>query len=135
MSADLPAGAAGDLRRMVEACRRTLLSSDHELVKVAAAVLCADGRVFSALQVRSRNCNHCSVCAEAIAIGMAVTAGYRDLVACVALVRSGAGTVVYSPCGSCRELLRDHGVAHVVVAESPTAQLATATLSELLPWP
>jgi cytidine deaminase len=135
MSADLASGMAVGLLRMVDACRQTLLASDYELVKVATAVLCADGRIFTALQVRSRSCNHCSVCAEAIAIGMALTAGHHDLVACVALVRTGDGTPVYSPCGSCRELLRDHGVTRVVAAESPAAQPITATLPELLPWP
>jgi cytidine deaminase len=49
--------------------------------------------------------------------------------------RTDDGKAVYSPCGSCRELLCDHGVARVVVAESPTAELTTATLPELLPWP
>jgi cytidine deaminase len=45
---------------------------------------------------------------------MAVGAGAADLDTCVAFHRL-TGTVL-SPCGSCREIIRDHGFRHVVVA-------------------
>ena len=122
------------LRGLVEECRTTLLGITNPLVKVVAAVLDAHGRTYTAVQVRSANCNHCSVCAEAIAIGMALTAGSHDLVACVAVARERQTTAVWSPCGSCRELLRDHDIGHVIVAEGP--DLITAVpATDLLPWP
>jgi cytidine deaminase len=122
------------LRSLIDACRETLLACANDLVKVAAGVLDGEGRVFTAVQVRSRNCTHCSVCAEAIAIGMALTAGSKTLAACVSLVRSGDTTNVWSPCGSCRELLHDHEVGYVVVSDKD-GHLLTVPAADLLPWP
>jgi cytidine deaminase len=123
-----------ELRKLVDACRVTLLGCTNDLVQVAAGVLNSDGRVFTAVQARSRNCNHCSVCAEAVAIGMALTAGSDDLAACVSVVRRGDSSTVWSPCGSCRELLRDHEIGHVVVSDDH-GRLITVTANDLLPWP
>ncbi len=122
------------MRQLVNASRSTLLSSTNELVKVAAGVLDTAGQLFTAVQVRSRNCNHCSVCAEAIAMGMALTAGSAAIIACAAVVRFGQDARVWSPCGSCREILRDHEVGWVVVAEEQD-QLVAVPAAELLPWP
>jgi cytidine deaminase len=123
-----------NLHKLLDACRATLLGCTNELVRVAAGVLDNDGRIFTAVQARSRNCNHCSVCAEAIAIGMALTAGSNNLAACASVVRSGDTTKVWSPCGSCRELLRDHEIGHVVVRDDHDRLTTVATI-DLLPWP
>lgn len=123
-----------DLHKLVDACRTTLLSCTNELVRVAAGVLDSNGQIFTAVQARSRNCNHCSVCAEAIAIGMALTAGSNDLAVCTSVVRSGDTAKVLSPCGSCRELLRDHEVGHVLVSDDH-GRLTTISTIDLLPWP
>ncbi|MFI2204722.1 hypothetical protein ACH47Z_28820 [Streptomyces sp. NPDC020192] len=124
-----------ELLGLVDSCESLLQCTDPERAIVAAAVLADDGRVFTALHVRSHNCSHCSVCAEAVAIGMAVTAGAVSLVAAVSVVRGNGTFRVWSPCGGCRELLRDHGVVQVIVARTPDGGLATATPNELLPWP
>lgn len=126
--------APADLRALVEACRATLTSCRNDLVKVAAGVIDSNQRIFTAVQVRSRNCNHCSVCAEAIAVGVALGSCSTDLAACVSLVRRGDAITVWSPCGSCRELLRDHNVGHVIVAEEHD-ELITVPTADLLPWP
>jgi cytidine deaminase len=123
-----------ELRTLVDACRATLLGCTNDLVQVAAGVLDRDGQIFTAVQVRSRNCSHCSVCAEAVAIGMALTAGSNDLAACASIVRRGDSVQVWSPCGSCRELLRDHEIGHVVIADDH-GRLTTVATSDLLPWP
>jgi cytidine deaminase len=65
---------------------------------------------------------------------MALTAGSCDLAACVSVVRAGRSTKVWSPCGSCRELLNDHKVGHVIVAED-LSLLVTVPVADLLPWP
>jgi len=126
--------AEADLRKLVDACRTTLLGCTNELVQVAAGVLDSKGGIFTAVQARSRNCNHCSVCAEAIAIGTALTAGSDDLAACASVVRSGGTAKLWSPCGTCRELLRDHEIGHVVVSDN-YGHLLTVTSIDLLPWP
>lgn len=126
--------AEADLRRLVNACRDTLFRSANEMVRVVAGVLDDHGHIFTAVQVRSRNCNHCSVCAEPVAVGAALTAGSATLVACAAIVRCGDTARVWSPCGSCRELLRDHAVGYVVVDDEHDVLVAVPTV-DLLPWP
>jgi cytidine deaminase len=125
----------GDIKKLVTACYQTLIRNEHPSVKVAAAVQAADGSIHTGVQVRSHNCGHCATCAEVVAIGAALTAGIVDVVACVAVARTDHRTDIWSPCGTCREILRDLHVAVVVVAETPAGEYVTATPDELLPWP
>lgn len=134
MSAD-PLLVSTELARLLEACRTTLRGCTHPSVKVAAAVSDSEGALHTGVQVRSTNCGHCATCAEPVAIGAALAAGAATLVACVAMVRDRTGPRVWSPCGTCREMLRDFGVRTVVVAQTPDGQPITATPDELLPWP
>lgn len=121
-----------DLSELVNACRTALPANRYPVVKVAAAVSTADGRIYAGLQVRSTTCGHCSVCAEPVAIGAALAAGASAFDACVALCLGDVPEVL-SPCGACREILRDHGFARVIVAHAD-AGFVTATPDELLPW-
>lgn len=134
MTAD-PLPTPTELTRLLETCRAILAACTHPSIKVAAAVSDGDGTVHSGVQVRSTNCGHCAICAEPIAIGAALAAGATTLVACVAMVRDHIGIRVWSPCGTCREILRDFGVRAVVVAQSPDGRPIIATPDELLPWP
>lgn len=130
---DLGANEDDSLVELLKSCWSTLDSCRLPSVRVAAAVKTADGEVFSAVQVRSTTCSHCSICAEPVALGMALTAGAEDVDACIALRRLHEGFEILSPCGSCRELLRDAGVRRVVVASGPTG-LIVLSPDELLPW-
>ncbi|XVS65996.1 hypothetical protein ACQPYE_08060 [Actinosynnema sp. CA-299493] len=118
---------------LLKSCWATLDACRFVSVRVAAAVRAFDGEVFSAVQVRSTTCSHCSVCAEPVVLGMALTAGVERIDACVAIRRLHEGFEILSPCGSCRELLRDTGVLRVVVASRPTG-LVVLSPDELLPW-
>lgn len=124
-----------ELGRLLETCRSALLSCTHPSVTVAAAVSDTDGTIHRGVQVRSTNCGHCATCAEPVAIGAALVAGATGLVACVAMARSPTGLRVWSPCGTCRELLRDFGVLAVVIAQTPNGRPITATPDDLLPFP
>lgn len=134
MSTDPPRVCA-ELTRLLEACRTTLLASAHPTVTVAAAVSDSTGGIHRGVQVRSTNCGHCGTCAEPVALGAALAAGATSLAACVAMVRDPTGSRVWSPCGTCRELLRDFRVRTVVIGQTPDGHPITATPDELLPWP
>lgn len=123
---------AVDLGALVDACRTALLNSRHERVRVAAAISTRSGSIHTGLQVRSVTCGHCSTCAEPVAIGAALGAGDADFDACVAL-RLNTVPEILSPCGTCREILRDHGFRRIVVAATDSG-LTTATPDDLLPW-
>ena len=71
------------------------------------------------------------LCAEAVALGHLVLAGGRRIMA-VAVVGEGAGLV--TPCGGCRQKLREFASDAVpIVVGDMTRQRARFTLGELLP--
>lgn len=84
-----------------DAIGRHYLLDRHE---VGAAVRTRDGRVYAAVNLDTR-LRRASVCAEAVAMGMAVAGGDSEIEAVVAV--NAAGKVV-APCGICREMLSDY---------------------------
>jgi cytidine deaminase len=94
---------------------------------VGAALLAADGRIFSGCNVENISYG-LTMCAERVAIGAALAAGARDFVA-MAVVADTA--VPISPCGACRQVMAEFGVPRVLLANR--TEWLEFTLSELLP--
>jgi cytidine deaminase len=67
--------------------------------------------MFSAVHLEA-TVGRIAVCAEAIAIGMAATAGDTEIEMIVAVNRVGQ---VVSPCGMCRELIADYAPDAMVI--------------------
>lgn len=95
--------------------------------QVGAALLAADGRVFTGCNVENLSYGLTN-CAERVAVGAAVAAGAREFVA-VAVVADTA--VPISPCGACRQVLAEFGVGRVLLANR--TERVEFTLEELLP--
>jgi len=96
---------------------------------VAAGIVTAAGRTVTGLNLESA-LGRSSVCAEAVAVGMAAVEDARlEVVFSVAVNRRG---LVIPPCGLCRELLTDFG-PRARVAVPGGADYAVMTLAELLP--
>ena len=95
--------------------------------RVGAAVLAADGRVFVGCNVENLSYG-LSICAERVAIGSAVAAGTRDLLAIAVVAET---TVPISPCGACRQVMTEFGLARVLLANR--TQRMEFSLEELLP--
>jgi cytidine deaminase len=71
--------------------------------KVGAALLCADGKVFTGCNIE--NASYCLTnCAERTAVFAAIADGRRDFVA-MAVVADG-DSMPY-PCGACRQVLSE----------------------------
>lgn len=70
---------------------------------VGAAVLTADGTVFSGCNVENAS-NPIGTCAEPIAIGTAVSAGHRHI---QAIAVSAPKVPVVTPCGGCRQVINE----------------------------
>ena len=70
---------------------------------VGAAVLTADGTVFQGCNVENASFP-LTVCAERVAVGTAVAAGHREIVA-VAVTAPKVASV--TPCGACRQVLNE----------------------------
>jgi cytidine deaminase len=97
--------------------------------QVGAAVLTASGEVFAGCNVENASYG-LTICAERVAVGSAVAAGHKEIIA-VAVATSGG----HSPCGACRQVLSEFGPAMEVIlidADDPT-QTRTTTLAALLP--
>lgn len=104
------------------------LRSKPEFHEVGAALRTRSGKIFSAVNVKA-NVGRVSVCAEAIAIGMAASAGDTDIERIVAVDYNGK---VISPCGMCREMISDYAPeAHVIVPGDDG--LEVLKVAELLP--
>jgi cytidine deaminase len=98
--------------------------------RVGAAVLTADGRVFTGANVENA-AYPVTICAERVAVPSAVAAGARDLVA-LAVVGDGPGPC--TPCGTCRQVLFEFAPDLLVVAAGSDGAVARYRLgAELLP--
>ncbi|HEY7582492.1 MAG TPA: cytidine deaminase [Acidimicrobiia bacterium] len=99
--------------------------------RVGAAVLGADGRIFTGANIENA-AYPASNCAEATAVGTAVSAGVRQVEKiAVACIDARSLEAAY-PCGRCRQILSEFGTQKVLVttAEPDTRE---HSLSELLP--
>src|SRR5512139_3905073 len=118
-----------EVEALIEAARAILASRYRPgWHYVGAALSTRSGQVFSAVNLGA-TVGRASVCAEAIALGMAAAAGDTSVDLIVAVNERGA---VVSPCGLCRENLSDFApTARVVVPEGEG--LAVVTIAALLP--
>jgi cytidine deaminase len=97
--------------------------------RVGAALRTADDRVFTGCNVENAAYSP-SLCAERLAVAKAVEAGARELSA-VAVATASAPPA--SPCGVCRQVLREFATDLVVLCVNPAGDLREFTLAELLP--
>jgi len=95
--------------------------------QVGAALLAADGRVFTGCNVENLSFG-LTICAERVAIATAVAAGVQSFDRIV-VVADTAEPV--SPCGACRQVMAEFGVPEVILANRRSQQ--QFTLDELLP--
>lgn len=97
--------------------------------RVGAALLTADGRIFTGVNVENASYGLTS-CAESGAVSSAVGAGIRDFVA-IAVTGPDNG-VPCTPCGSCRQILHEFAPNLLVITEAASGAVTTP-LRELLP--
>ncbi len=115
--------------QLIEAARSIIaLRSKPEAHEVGAALRTRSGKIFSAVNVKA-NVGRVSICAEAVAIGMAAAAGDTDIEMIVAVDLKGR---VVSPCGMCREMISDYAPqAEVVVSGDDGMEIFQ--IADLLP--
>jgi cytidine deaminase len=97
--------------------------------RVGAVAVTADGSRFRGVNVENAAYGS-TQCAEATAIGAALTAGHTavDKIAVVGLDAAGE----CYPCGNCRQLMREIGVSTVIV-RTADGRARRHALEELLP--
>ena len=97
---------------------------------VGAALLCADGTVFTGCNVENAAFGS-TICAERTALLKAVSEGHREDWAAIAI--AGRGEDYCWPCGACRQMLYEFAPSLRVLAARGDGAFQTASLAELLP--
>ena len=94
---------------------------------VGAALETATGEIFAGCNVENSSYGM-TICAERVAVGAAIVAGYRDFARVVVAAESKA-----SPCGACRQVLAEFGNVEVIMVDPDGAITHTEELDRLLP--
>ena len=97
---------------------------------VGAALLCADGSVFTGCNVENAAYGS-TICAERTALLKAVSEGHRDDWQAMAIV--GRGADYCWPCGACRQMLYEFAPDLKLLVARGDGDFVTTTLGELLP--
>ena len=121
-----------DLEALLEAARaaRGYAYAPYSKFSVGAALMDEQGRIHAGCNVENAAYPQ-GLCAEAVALGHLVLAGGQRIIA-VAVV--GQGTELVTPCGGCRQKIREFASDEVpVLVGDMVSQRARFTLGELLP--
>ncbi len=94
---------------------------------VGAALLAADGRIYTACNVENASYG-LTLCAERNAVACAVSDGQRDF-AIIAVVSEGGVT----PCGACRQVLAEFSPNMRVVVADANGSWKEYSVRQLLP--
>ena len=98
--------------------------------KVGAALLTEDKKIVVGCNVENAAYPQ-SQCAEASAIGNLVSQGFSNIIEVVVI---GSGDILSSPCGGCRQRLREFASLDTPIHMcNINGHLKTLTLAELLP--
>ncbi|KRR28672.1 cytidine deaminase [Bradyrhizobium retamae] len=105
--------------------------------EVGAAMRTRDGRIVTGVNIDAY-IGRIAVCAEAIAIGRAITeTGDRGIETIVAVRHpkpdEPGDIAVVSPCGICRELIHDYDAKARVIVPDNGREPKVVTIGELLP--
>jgi cytidine deaminase len=95
--------------------------------KVGAALLGKSGKIYTGCNVENAVYPLC-ICAERTAVVKAVSEGEDKFVAIAVASKNGG-----SPCGACRQVLREFGEETVVLISDDKGNCRETKLGELLP--
>ena len=97
--------------------------------QVGAALRTPDGTVFTGCNVENAS-YPVSVCAEGGAVGAMIAAGYREIAEAVVV----GDAALCTPCGMCRQRLKEFGTADLVVHVADLNGIKRSfSMDELLP--
>ena len=97
--------------------------------QVGAAVLCADGKIFTGCNIENASFG-LTVCAERVAIFKAISEGSTKFEA-IAVI--GDTDKPCSPCGACRQVILEFGEDIILVMANLKGDIKINKIKELLP--
>ena|SRR5438034_7262643 len=119
-----------DLIEQATASREQAIAS-HSGFKVGAAILSADGRIFTGCNIENASLG-LTVCAERVALWKALSEGARQFKRIAVVTDASAPT---PPCGACRQLLWEYCGDIPVLLHSLKGIDRMFQVAELLPQP
>ena len=106
---------------------RELAYAPYSQYLVGAALLGKSGRIYTGCNVENAVYS-VTICAERTAVFKAVSDGEKEFVAIAVATENGG-----SPCGSCRQVLREFGKDITVLIADAVGNVRETTVGELLP--
>ena len=97
---------------------------------VGAALLCADGTVFTGCNVENAAFGS-TICAERTALLKAISEGHREDWTAIAI--AGRGEDYCWPCGACRQFLAEFSQTMEVLCAKAGGRYVSYRLNQLLP--
>ena len=125
-------------QELIDAATRAITSRyRNDWQEVGAALRTRDGRVVVGVNLDAY-VGRGAVCAEAVAIGTALTEKGDQGIETIVAVRhpkpGEAGEIaVVSPCGACRELIHDYDAKARVIVPNGSDGPTVTTIADLLP--
>lgn len=98
---------------------------------MGAAVLCADGTIYTGCNVENAAFT-VGICAERTAYCKAISEGKMEFkaVAVIAFQKN----FITTPCGACRQFISEFGDVQVYMAKPQLDEIITTSSKELLPY-
>ena len=125
-------------KALIAAARKAIKARyRNEWQEVGAALRTRDGRIITGVNIDAY-LGRMAVCAEAVAIGRAITEAGDQGIETIVAVRhpkpddKDQTIAVVSPCGSCREIIHDYDAKARVIVPNGTDE-TVASITELLP--
>ena len=121
-----------NFQRLFNACKevREQAHVPYSNFKVGAAFLTEDNNIITGCNVENAAYPQ-SQCAEASAIGNLISQGYKSIKEIVVI---GSGNLLCSPCGGCRQRIREFASLNVKIHMcNESGHMKTSTLETLLP--
>jgi cytidine deaminase len=124
--------------QLIKAAKDTILKYyKYGKHHIGAALRIKTGKIYTAVHLEA-NVGRAAVCAEAIALGKAISEGENEFDTIVAVRHPNLSDEkqeikVVSPCGICRELISDYG-ADIKIIYSDNDEVKKCIVSDLLPY-
>ena len=109
-------------------CASNNAYSPYSNIKVGAALLTFDGKVYTGVNVENSSYG-ATICAERTAFLKAISEGERRFVK----IAIGGSIRNLVPCGMCRQFMSEFGMDLGIIYEDEDGQLVETTLAKLFP--
>jgi len=109
---------------LISTAMEKLIARRSSYSKTSCAVLTCCGNTYSAVNIKIHNSAPCSVCAEQIAIGYAVSQGITQMKTIVAIANWTGTARIILPCGMCKEFIKQFGNPYIITSMTTKTKLS-----------